>query len=159
MSTSQMLDILNEETFFNDFPKNYFPLIAECAELVVFKEGDFLMRENQNAESFYLLQKGLVSLRTNMTAQGSVPIETILAPAVLGWSWLVAPYKYHFDAVAVKDVTSIVVHTPSLLPKFEEDKAFGYEMYKRFMEVVINRLQNVRVQMVDIYAKPEQSRM
>jgi hypothetical protein len=48
------------------------------------------------------------------------------------------------------------VHTPCILGKVEQDREFGYEIYKRFIEVVVDRLHGAQLQMMDIYAKPEQ---
>lgn len=114
------------------------------------------MRKNQPADCFYLLIKGLVSIRSNLAAQGTTTIETVVAPDAIGWAWLSPPYKSHFDVVAVKNTRAILVHTPCLVSKIETDHSFGFEMYKRFMEVVIDRLQGSRMQMMDIYAKPGQ---
>ena len=48
------------------------------------------------------------------------------------------------------------VHTPCILGKIEADRAFGCEIYKRFIEVVVERLVGSQIQMLDIYAKPGQ---
>ena len=88
-------------------------------------------------------------------AQGAIPIETVGAPETLGWSWLVPPYKWHYDAVALEKTSTIMVHTPRILGKIAQDKVFGCDIYQRFIEVVVDRLHGAQMQMMDIYAKPD----
>ena len=52
------------------------------------------------ADTFYVLRHGSVALETFVPTRGPVVIETIEAGEVLGWSWLFAPYRWHFDARA-----------------------------------------------------------
>lgn len=151
-----LVKLLGSQPFLNGMPEKYIPMIADCAELKSFAEGDYLLRQNQPAQYFYLLLQGHVSLRTHIPPKGIIPVETLGPSAALGWSWLVAPYKWYFDAIAVDAAETILVHTPCILGKIENDKEFGFEMYQRFTEVIVNRLQGTRMQLMDIYAKPEQ---
>lgn len=157
MTESKMIQLLKEQPFLADLGDEYIALIADCAELKDFDLGDPLLQQNQPAQCFYLLLEGHISLRAHMPTQGALPIETIKAPAVLGWSWLVKPYKWHFDARALSNTHAIQVHTPCIIGKIENDKAFGFEMYRRFTEIIVDRLHASRLQMMDVYAKPEQA--
>lgn len=153
--TKLMMDLLREQPFLSDIGDDALKLIADCAELRTFKEGDYLTVTNQTADCFYLLLEGHVSIRIH-NPQCVIPLETVTAPAAMGWSWLIAPYKWHFDAVAVDETDCIQVHTPCVLGKIEADKEFGCEIYKRFIEVVVERLVGSQIQMLDIYARPGQ---
>ena len=110
---------------------------------------------NQPATCFYLLLEGHVSIRIH-NMQGIFPLETVTAPSAMGWSWMVAPYKWHFDSVAVNETHCIQVHVRCLQNKIETDKVFGYEIYRRFVEVIVDRFIGSQVQMLDIYASPGQ---
>lgn len=153
---SKIIKLLKEQAFLDGLPAAYFPMIADCAELAEFRKGDYLMRQHHPAQCFYLLLSGYVSLNAHMAAQGVMQIETVMAPSALGWSWLVAPYRWHFDAQAMSDIKAVLVHTPCILGKVEQDREFGCEIYRRFIEVVVDRLHGAQLQMMDIYAKPEQ---
>ena len=64
-------------------------------------------------------------------------IETIDAGEVVGWSWLFPPYRWHFDARAVDaDVRAIAFDGACLRGKCEDDPALGYELMKRFAQVM-----------------------
>lgn len=153
--TTSMIELLRQQPFVEGLGEEGLHLLADSAELKSFREGEYLTMTKQPAECFYLLLEGHVSIRIQ-NPQGIVPLETVSPPAAMGWSWLVAPYKWHFDAVAVDDTRCILVHTPAVLHKIESDKAFGCEIYKRFIDVVVERLIGTQIQMLDIYAKPGQ---
>lgn len=156
MSKDELIKLLRLQPFVDGMPEKFIPMIADCAELKSFSEDDYLLRQNQPAQCFFLLRKGHVSLRTRVPSKGVLAIETLGPSAILGWSWLVAPYQWHFDAVAMDATETIQIHTPCILGKIENDKELGFEMYQRFIEVIVNRLQSTRLQLMDVYAKPEQ---
>ena len=152
--TADLSSQLKKHCFLQGISESNIDLIADCAELKKFTNGEYLMLQNTPAEVFYLLLEGRVRLQMP-AAQGALVIETVAAPEALGWSWLVPPYKWHYDAVSVGKSTAVMVHTPSILGKIAQDKLFGYEIYQRFIQVVVDRLHGTQIQMMDIYAKPE----
>jgi len=153
--TTSMVDLLRQQPFLDGIGEDALHLLADCSELKTFKEGEYLTMIKQSAECFYILLEGHVSIRIH-NPQGITPLETVSAPAAMGWSWLIAPYKWHFDSVAVGETHCIQVHTPCVLGKIETDKAFGCEIYKRFIDVIVERLVGSQIQLLDIYAKPGQ---
>ena len=80
-----------------------------------------------------------------------ITVETVSEGDVLGWSWLFAPYKWTFDARALELTRVIALDAVCLRGKCEEDAHFGYEMLKRFSEIVVQRLQATRLQLLDVY--------
>lgn len=153
--TISMIDLLRQQPFLEGMGDSALSVLSDCAEIRTFKEGEFLTMAKQPAECFFLLLEGHVSIRIQ-NPQGIIPMETVSAPAAMGWSWLVAPYQWHFDSVAMDATRCILVHTPCVLGKMETDKEFGCEIYKRFIDVIVERLVGSQIQMLDIYAKPGQ---
>ncbi len=72
---------------------------------------------------------------------------------VLGWSWLVSPYRGRFDALALETTRAIAFDGRCLRGKCEEDHEFGYELLTRFSTIMVKRLEATRVQLIDIYGK------
>ncbi len=70
---------------------------------------------------------------------------------MLGWSWLFAPYRWHFDARALTAVRATASTRACLRQKCDEDPALGYELMGRFAQVVIERLQWTRLRLLDVY--------
>lgn len=71
---------------------------------------------------------------------------------MLGWSWLVPPYRWRFGAHAVEPVRSIVVEGKCMREKCEKDPHLGYELLKRTVEIVGQRLDASRFRMLDLYS-------
>ena len=67
---------------------------------------------------------------------------------MLGWSWLFPPYYWHFDARALEPTTAIFFYGTRLREQCEQDHDFGYEIMKRMTQVVIQRLQATRKQLL-----------
>jgi CRP-like cAMP-binding protein len=70
---------------------------------------------------------------------------------VLGWSWLFPPYRWHFDARALELTRAIALDGKCLREKCEEDHDLGYELVKRVAQIIMERLQATRLQLLDVY--------
>jgi CRP-like cAMP-binding protein len=143
--------ILSEHPFLQGMSADHIKLLVGCASNVVFKSGEFIIREGQPANSFYFIREGQVSIETHVPNEGTITIRTRQAGEVFGWSWLVPPYKWHFDARASTRVRAIAMDGKCLRDKCEEDHDIGYEIMKRFSLIIAERLEATRLQMMDIY--------
>ncbi len=143
--------ILAAHPFFHDLEPRYLQLIVSCAANVRFEAGQFLFREGHEANAFYLLRHGTVSLEIFVPQRGSVTIQTLRAGDVLGWSWLVPPYRWHFDARALSLIRAIALDGQCLRTKCEEDHDLGYALFKRIAHLMTERLQATRLQLLDLY--------
>jgi CRP-like cAMP-binding protein len=130
-------------------------LLAGCAGNVHFEAGEHLFRKGDPADVFYVIRHGSVALETFVPARGPMLIETIEAGEVLGWSWLFPPYRWHFDARALSVVRATTFDGGCLRAKCESDPALGYDLMKRFAQVVIERLQWTRLRLLDVYGDGE----
>lgn len=126
-------------------------LIAGCGRNVGFDEGELLFRDGGPADTFYLLRRGRVALELHTPERGGLVVETIEPGDVVGWSWLFPPYRWHFDGRAVTAVRAVAFDGACLRGKCEDDKELGYELMKRFGQVMIDRLQHARVRLVDVF--------
>jgi len=145
--------IIREHPFFQGFRPDHIKLIVGCGSNIRFNPGDFLFREGAEINQFFVLRQGKVSVQIYVPGRGPVVIQTLGEGEVLGWSWLIAPYQGRFDAQAVELTRAIAFDGKCLRGKCEEDHDFGYELLRRFSEIMVRRLEATRVQLVDIYAK------
>jgi len=127
--------------------------IAGCATNVRFKAEEFLYREGDEANNFFVLREGKVAIEAFSPKRGAITIQTLTAGDVLGWSWLFPPYHTHFGARAIEPTRAICLDGKCLRNKCEQDHDLGYELMKRFSEVIIQRLQATRLQLLDIYGE------
>jgi CRP-like cAMP-binding protein len=143
--------VLADVPFFAGLRASELELLAGCAKNVHFAQGDVLFREGDPANAFYVVRGGSVALETFAPARGGMTIETIDAGEVIGWSWLFAPYRWHFDARALSPVRATAFDGECLRGKCEQDPALGYDLMKRFAQVLIERLQWTRLRLLDVY--------
>ena len=135
---------ITEHAFFLGMKPEHVAVLTEGAKTAKFKAGDVLFRVNEPANQFYLIESGKVSLEAHEPADGTMPIQTLGAGEVLGWSWLFPPFLWHFQARAVEPTNAIILSGAHLLVCAERNHDFGYELMKRMAQVVIHRLQATR---------------
>lgn len=156
MSTIHGLDrLLREHPFFHDVAPDALALMAGCARNERFDAGAAILRTGTPAERFYILRHGDVAVEIAIPGRGRVPLETLHEGDVLGWSWLVPPHRWSFDARAVSLVRAVSLDAACLRAKMEEDHELGYRLLQRFVPVMAERLTAARLQMQDLYAAPK----
>ena len=143
--------LLRDVPIFQGMSHEALELLSGCATNRRFTDDEILFREGDDADTFYVIRHGRVALETFVPARGSVTIETIDPGEVVGWSWLFAPYRWHFDARALTVVRATVFDGVCLREKCESDPALGYTLMGRFAQVLIDRLQSTRVRLLDVY--------
>jgi CRP-like cAMP-binding protein len=151
MQTEDLTEILRQHPFLADLSDQHMQTLIGCASNVRFEEGSYLIREGQVADKFFLVRSGRVALEIDLSERGSLRIQTVGAGEVLGWSWLISPFRWHFSGCAVADVRAIALDGKCLRTKCEADHDFGYEMLKRFSHVMEQRLEATRLQLIDVY--------
>jgi CRP/FNR family transcriptional regulator, cyclic AMP receptor protein len=132
-------------------------LIAGCGQNTTFERGERLFREGAPASTFYLVRRGRVALSIHVPGRGDVVLETLEPGEVVGWSWLFPPYRWHFDAVAVEDVGAVAFDGGCLRGKCDADPALGYDLMRRFAQIMIGRLQQTRLRLLDLYGDGSRS--
>lgn len=145
--------ILRNHPFMKDLDENYLKQITGCASNAVYAEDEVIFKEGDKAEKFYLIRSGKVALEINGRDKGNLRILTIGPGQILGWSWIVSPYKWHFEASALEEVRAIELDGECLRNKCEDDPKLGYEMLKRFAHILEQRLQSTRMQLLDVYKR------
>ena len=78
-------------------------------------------------------------------------MQTLDAGDVFGWSSLMPPYRWTFDAIAYEDTRALVIDGPGLRKALESDHDLGYEVLKRFNTVFAERLKAARLQMLNLF--------
>jgi len=135
--------------FFDGMRPEHLAVLAEEAKADRFKAGEFLFREGEPANQFYLIESGKILLEAHEPGNGTTSVQTLSSGDVLGWSWLFPPFVWHFQARAVEPSSVIILNGAHLLISAERDHDFGYELMKRVAQVVIRRLQATRKQLLE----------
>ncbi len=99
--------LLREHEFLKGFSESHTRLLVSCAKNLRFKPGDFLMREGDEANTFFLIRVGHVTLEIHVPGKGAVQMESVGPGDVLGLAWLVPPYRVDLDARAVEPIVAL----------------------------------------------------
>jgi CRP/FNR family cyclic AMP-dependent transcriptional regulator len=153
IATEDLARIVREHPFFAGLDERFYDSICGCATHMQFEAGTYLFREGEAANHFYLLRHGRVVLEIKAPQGGAMAIQTLRAGEILGVSWVAPPYRWAFDAKAIELTRAIAVDAACLRQKCDEDHDFGYEMMRRFVPVLMQRLQTTRLQLLDVYGK------
>jgi CRP/FNR family cyclic AMP-dependent transcriptional regulator len=151
METKGLDQIVREHPFFAGLEEEFCTLVCGCAKNVRFQPGQYLFHEGEAADQLYLIRHGRVALEVKAPGRGSVAFQTVVEGELVGVSWLVPPYRWTYDAKAVELVRAIAMDATCLRDKCDADHHLGFELMKRFMPVVVERLHSTRLQMLDVY--------
>ena len=126
--------------------------LAECVRLVNFESGQFILRQGAPAHEFYLIRSGKVTVELFSGVGGPVVIQTLAEGDVLGWSWLIPPFQWKFDARAVETTQALAVDGEILKKAFQDAPPLGFEILQRFVRVISDRLEAERLKLLNLYA-------
>ncbi len=150
MTVQSITQSLAELRFFKDMPREHLEMLAGCASPVAFKKGEFLLLVGHEATHFVAIREGMVALEME-AANKITTLQTIGEGSIVGWSWLVPPYTWHYDARAATPVSAIQFDARCVRDLCESNPAFGYDVLKHFSHVIVERLMNTRIQLADMY--------
>lgn len=143
--------LIAEHPFFKNLDKSYLELIVGCASNVRFDAGQFIFRQGEEANQFYIVRQGKVAIEICPPGGDPIILQTISDGEILGWSWLIPPYHWQFDAQAVELTRAIILDGKCLRNKCEEDHNLGYELLTRLVSVIGKGLEAARMQLLDVY--------
>jgi CRP/FNR family transcriptional regulator, cyclic AMP receptor protein len=144
--------IVAEHPFLSGLESHYAGLLTGCASNVRFEAGTYIFKEGEDANNFYLIRSGKVALEILPPQNRPITVETLDEGEILGWSWLLPPYVWSFHAHALQDTRAIALDGKCLRAKCEQNHDLGYEVLKRFAQIMARRLQATRFQLLDVYA-------
>lgn len=155
MTPTTLAEELAAHRFFEVFPDELRNRLAGCANNVVFAAGETLCTEGTPAKSFYAIRSGRVNVGVHVPNKGLVTLETLQTGDIMGWSWVLPPYRWHFDAVAAEPVRAIELHSDCLLPYLDENPAAGYRLISEVAKIMEERLESARIRLLDLFGRDD----
>jgi CRP-like cAMP-binding protein len=143
-------ELLAANPFFAGLADDALALVAGCATNVHFDPDEYVFREGDPADRFFVVRHGRVALELHAPGSHHV-LDTVEDGDVLGWSWLVPPYRWFLDARAVAPTSAIALDGVCLRGKCDADPVLGYALLQRVAHVMYQRLQSSRVRLLDLY--------
>jgi CRP-like cAMP-binding protein len=140
--------------FFAALNDDYLKLLAEFATERQIASGKVLFQQGKPADKFFLVRKGKVSVQVPALVGPALELQVLGKDQVLGWSWLIPPYRWNFVARALEDTEFLEFDGRAILARCETDPRFGYELFKLFTALMSERLNAARQTMMDQWNPP-----
>jgi CRP-like cAMP-binding protein len=144
---------LPEHPFFAGLAAPTIALLARHATEVRFEPGEYLFREGEPATQFVAVRQGRITIELHTPAGGGAVLDTAHAGDVVGWSWLIPPYRWMFDARSSEETDAVVFDAEALRAACDADPGVGYALTRRIAQVMAHRLQSARVRLLDLYGE------
>lgn len=143
--------LISGHALFADLDPQHIHTLAEFSTERQIPAGQNLFTQGQPASNFYMIVDGKVIVETPAIYGPTLQLQKLGKGRILGWSWMIPPYRWHFQARAEADSTVIEFDGTRLLEIAEKDPAFGYQLLKRFAALMGDRLESARRRMMDAW--------
>lgn len=115
-----------------------------------------VFRSGEPAGACYLVDQGLIALEICAAGIGCRRIGTAGPGELIGWSPFLPGSCFSATARAVQKSRLYRISAEQLRDTCERNPAFGYQILKRVVRVLADRINSTRMQMLDMFG-PEQS--
>jgi CRP-like cAMP-binding protein len=154
MTDLDLARMLADHSFLAELDSARADALTQCARLVRFEPGERIIAVDDPADRFWLLHEGTVDLELHGAGRGTLVIARLQPDDLLGVSWIASPYQSRFDAIAGDAVTAVEFDAVCVRSRCDDDPELGYQLFRRFAQLMGERLQATRLQLLDIYGAP-----
>jgi len=148
---------LEQIPWFQEIKREHLLKIMEISQLRSVKAEEILFHEGDKEDCLYIVIKGRIALDMFIPHRGKVRIYTAEPWDVFGWSSVTPTiHQRTAGATAVVDGLVICIDSPRLRQVCEEDHDLGYIVMRRLTNIVASRLLVTRLQLIDMFASPEE---
>ena len=149
MNNVSIRNRLTDCEFFSKFDDEFLDVLSEKAIERRIEAGKIVFRQGEHADKFYLLLSGRITVEIPSVYGPSIEIQNLGANQILGWSWLISPYQWEFQAKVEEEAGLIEFDGKSLLEYCEKNPQFGYKLLSSFAVLMSQRLFAARRRMMD----------
>jgi CRP-like cAMP-binding protein len=122
--------------------------LAEAASEVMFPAGHRIFADGDYADRFWLIQSGYVVLEVLVPGEGLAVVGQVGIGGLVGWSWLLPPYKRTFGAVCVTEVRAFEFNAQAVRDRCAADPSLRDALTGRLFQVAAGRLQDTRTKLI-----------
>lgn len=154
MSSDTVFDALQNMEFVEGLEKKHLKKLAEIGTKVSFPAGETFFKEGEVSNVVYLIQEGQVAVEIFVPSRGRVTILTLGPGQLLGWSPLFAQRPNSASGRTTAPTQAIALDAAKLRQFCQTDHELGCFIGWHAAQVIANRLQATRLQLLDIFAHP-----
>lgn len=148
--TEDLKGFIAGHRFFSGMSERHLTLLTGCARPMEYGPGEFLCREGEPAEHFYVLLAGRVAVETHAPPLGTLALASVGAGEVLGADWLVEGTRRSFDYRAMEPSRALKMDGRCLRGEFPTDHELGYQLMLRFSRLLAHTLRATRLQLLEV---------
>lgn len=148
MTEASLRRLIADSSFFASLDDDALDFLAANATRKELQSGRVLFHQGDRAEHFYLLLAGHLSLGIPALEGPPLELQDLGPGEIAGWSWLMPPNLWNFQARARTDIEYLEFDGVAILAHCEQNPRFGYELIKRFSALMSERLQFARQKMM-----------
>ena len=145
---------ISKNSFFAGMKEDHLDFLAGTAHLIHGQTGEVLFRLGEPARCFYLALSGEVTVEVPAIQGPGLQLQSLGSGKMIGWSWLIDPYRWDFQARVISEAELIEFDGKAILAQCEKDNEFGYVLFKRFTNLMSERLTSARRRMMDQWDAP-----
>lgn len=139
-------ELISRYHFFGDLEIDQIKALAEVAEGITFDAQEFVFREGDQLNSFYIVVEGAVGIVRETEGKSDTVISAVGPGHVFAWSALVPPHLATASAKALTTCWLVAFNRKKLLNIFREDCKFGYRMMQKIVQISRDRLLDARIE-------------
>ena len=147
----QLRVVLAAHPFCADLDAAHVHTMARAASQRSLPRDAYVLRRGQPADALGLILEGDVAREIADAGADTLILETLHAGDPVGWSWLFPPHRWAFDARCLTDVEVVHLDAVHLRAMIAADPVFGRDLTQRIGQLVVQRLQFTRAQLVGVH--------
>jgi CRP-like cAMP-binding protein len=158
-NTDEVYEELRKVPWFQDLEPGDIRKFAEISSLRHFKAGEVFFHEGDKQDYFYIVLNGRVALDMHVPHHGKVRFYTCEDGDSFGWSSVTPEVRTRTaGAVGVLAGSVIASDTTKLQELCDRDHDIGYLFMRQMTSVIANRLLVTRLQLLDMFAVPMETK-
>ena len=144
---------LKEIDLFRGIDYSIMEQITDICVEEIFNEDAIIFKKGETAENLYILDEG--SLKLEVEGKGSLTFSLTESGTVFGWSSMAESGRYTSSSVCVTDLKVIKLEARKLEKIFKLHPEVGFNVLRRLMDILSNRLLNAYQAHLDMLASQE----
>ena len=154
--SNESIQELQKIPWFQELKPEHVKRLASITEIRTVKAGEVLFREGDVEDYVYVVLDGRIALDMRVPHRGRVRFYTVDRWDIFGWSGATPDVRQRTaGATAVIESHVAQLNATEMRRLCDEDHDLGYQVMKRLVKVVAGRLLVTRIQLLDMFARPE----
>ena len=139
------IPLLKQSALFKKLSPEEINVLAPLSPKKTFAPGTIIFSQNAPAERVYLLDQGLVALKTSLSNGLEITYEMITKRGdPFGWSALVEPFVHMTTAICLEKTGALVFNRKDLIQIFPQYPFLGFKVMQNLCILLVRRLERTR---------------